>query len=384
MRWSVVWVLGWCATALAGGGTGGRIGGGNWSSHSSAPPSHSFTPSYSPPSHGSTPTYTHTDTSSFGSTSHASWSPSPTPVYGSTDASTYGSTASSGIGGATYAPPLFDVPLHEDHFFPDLLPWVIGIGVVMLGMYLWQRHEDAPLSMGDDGPALAETDLSVLRIAIDGRARKFVQSELARIAKVADTGTDQGRVTMLREVALTLRRLRDGWVYGGAINEAMDDLEHQKVRFDHHVDDARVRFREETISNVQGVTSRIAASEATPRSDQGAGLALVSIIVAARRELYTVGEIGSGHDLSTALEALGTLDPFALIAVEIVWQPSEDNDRMSSIELEARYPRPQLIPIQGALVGRTFCGFCSAPFPAELVSCPHCGAPAPARERHVG
>lgn len=380
MRWSVVWVLAWCSTALAGGGTGGRIGGGNWSSHPSAPPSHSFTPSYSPPSHGYTPTYTHTDTSSFGSTSHASWSPSHTPVYDSTADSAMGE----GSGGATYPPPLLDRPTHEDHFFPGLLPWAVGIGAVMLGMYLWQRHEDAPLSMGDDGPALAETDLSVLRIAIDGRARKFVQSELARIAKVADTGTDQGRVTMLREVALTLRRLRDGWVYGGAINEAMDDLEHQKVRFDHHVDDARVRFREETISNVQGVTSHIAASEATPRSDQGAGLILVSIIVAARRELYTVGEIGSGHDLSTALEALGTLDPFALIAVEIVWQPSEDNDRMSSIELEARYPRPQLIPIQGALVGRTFCGFCSAPFPAELVSCPHCGAPAPARERHVG
>ncbi|CAN5146653.1 hypothetical protein BH11MYX1_BH11MYX1_44710 [soil metagenome] len=254
----------------------------------------------------------------------------------------------------------------------------------MFGMYLWQRHQDAPLSMGDDGPALADTDVSVLRIAIDGRARKFVQSELARIARVADTATDQGRVTMLREVSLTLRRLRDGWVYGGAINEAMDDLAHQKVRFDHHVDDARVRFREETISNVQGVTAGRVASEYTPRSDEGAGLILVSIIGAARRELYTVGEIASGYDLSNALEALGTLDPFTLIAVEIVWQPAEDTDRMSSIELEARYPPPQLIPLQGALVGRTFCLFCGAPFPAELVSCPHCGAPAPGRERHVG
>jgi hypothetical protein len=51
------------------------------------------------------------------------------------------------------------------------------------------------------------------------------------------------------------------------------------------------------------------------------------------------------------------------------------------MELEAKYPRPDLIPIQGALVGNTFCSYCGGPFPAELVSCPHCGAPAPGREK---
>ena len=108
---------------------------------------------------------------------------------------------------------------------------------------------------------------------------------------------------------------------------------------------------------------------------------LVSIILAARRTLYTVSEIGSGQDLSAALEAAGTLTAANLVAVEIVWQPSEDSDRLSSVELEAKYPRPELIPINGALVGKTFCTYCGAPFPAELVSCPQCGAPA--RETHA-
>lgn len=358
------------------------MGGGNFS-HPTSTPSHSYTPSYTAPSHSYTapshsytaPSYSHSDTSSFGSTSHTSWSPSPTHDY---DAP----TPSAGTTDTTYIPPSSYVE-PNDHLLLGILPWAIGFGIAFLVMYLWQRHQDAPLSMGYDAAGMADTDVSVLRIAIDGRARKFVQSELARIAKVADTGTAEGRVTMLREVALTLRRLRDGWVYGGAVNEAMDDLDHQKVRFDHHVDDARVRFREETISNVQGQQSSTAASAYTPRSDEGAGLILVSIIIAARRELYTIGEIGSGNDLSNALDALGTLDPYTLIAVEIVWQPSEDNDRLSSIELEAKYPAPQLIPIKGALVGRAFCVFCGAPFPAELVSCPHCGAPAPGREHQA-
>jgi uncharacterized membrane protein len=188
---------------------------------------------------------------------------------------------------------------------------------------------------------------------------------------------------MLREVALLLRRVRDAWVYGGAVNEPMRSIGPSKTVFDHHVDDARSRFREETIRNEQGSKTTTAASSYTPRSDEGAGLILVSVIVAARRELFTVTRIGSGDDLRQALDAASQIATNNLVAIEIVWQPSEDDDRLSSMELEAKYPRPDLIPIQGALVGKAFCTYCGGPFPAELVSCPHCGAPAPGREKHA-
>ena len=104
-------------------------------------------------------------------------------------------------------------------------------------------------------------------------------------------------------------------------------------------------------------------------------------MIAARRELFTVTRIGNGDDLRAALEAASQLAPTALVAIEVIWQPSEDEDRLSSLELEARYPRPDVIPIQGALVGKMFCDHCGGPFPAELVSCPHCGAPAPGRTK---
>ncbi len=224
-------------------------------------------------------------------------------------------------------------------------------------------------------------DVSVLRIAIDGRSRKFIQTELARIAKVADTATPEGRLAMLNEVATMLRRLRDGWVYGGAINEPMREMNDAKAVFDGHVDDARSAFKDETIRNEQGKTTTAAPSGTyTPTSDQGAGLILVSIIVAAKHELFTVAHIGDGEDLRKALEAAGHREASDLVAIEIVWQPSEDADRLTSIALELKYPKPQLIPIAGALVGKVFCAFCGGPFPAELVTCPHCGAPAPGRD----
>jgi uncharacterized membrane protein len=263
--------------------------------------------------------------------------------------------------------------------FVALVAVIIAIGFAREFLFPDTGYSVSTFS-GGDAPPLDDVDLSVLRIALDGRARPLVQSELARIAKTADTSTDEGRATMLHEVTRLVRRLRDAWVYGGAVNEAMRDLGGGKAVFDRHVDDARSRFREETISNVGGVSGGATPSDYTPRSDEGAGLLLISLILAARRELFTVTSIGNGQDLSAALEAAGTLTADQLVAVEIVWQPAEDRDRLSSMELEAKYPRPELIPIQGALVGKTFCTHCSSPFPAELVSCPHCGAPAPGRE----
>ncbi len=223
-------------------------------------------------------------------------------------------------------------------------------------------------------------DVSVIRIAVDGRARKFVQTELARIARIADTATDSGRTIMLHEVAGMLRKLRDAWVYGGAVNEPMHAQHKAKSTFDRHVDDARSRFREEVIRNADGTIQTRAASVYTPRSDEGAGLVLVTLIIGARRELFTVNRIGDGDDLRRALETASQLTLGSLVAIEIVWQPAEDTDRLSSIELEAKYPHPDLIKIPNALVGKTFCDYCAGPFPGELVSCPHCGAPASGRD----
>jgi uncharacterized membrane protein len=250
---------------------------------------------------------------------------------------------------------------------------------IVVGAIVSSSRDDGRFSVPTLGP-IAEADVSVLRIAVDGRARKFVQTELAKVARTANTATPEGRSAMLREVALMLRKLRDAWVYGGAINEPMTTLRHAKMVFDGHVDDARARFREEVIRNADGTIRTRQASEYRPRSDEGEGLILVSIILAARRELFTVQHIGDGDDLRRALEMASQLTPDNLVAIEIVWQPAEESDRLSSMELEAKLPRPELIPIQNALVGKTFCTHCTGPFPAELVSCPHCGAPAPGRD----
>jgi hypothetical protein len=210
-------------------------------------------------------------------------------------------------------------------------------------------------------------DVSVLRIAIDGRASKFVQTELERITKQFESTSGEGRAKQLREVSLTLRRVRDAWLYGGAVNEPMRPLGNAKAAFAKHADDARLRFKGDLPPATATGPSR--------------SLILVTIVVAARGELATVTEIGAGDDLRRALETAGHRDPADLIALEVTWFPAEAGRTLSSIELEAAYPRPDLVPLHGALAGMVFCTYCTGPFPGELVSCPHCGAPAHGRPR---
>lgn len=252
---------------------------------------------------------------------------------------------------------------------------VIGL-IIFVAVVAYLLFSALSSSALDDYSPRDDIDVSVMRVAIDGRARRFVQNELERMARNADTKTSVGRCNLLRDVCLLLRRLHDTWVYGGAVDSPMQPLGSAKIAFDRHVDDARSRFREETIRNEQGTVTETAASEYRPRSGEGEGLILVTVVIAARRELFTVGKIGDGHNLRLALEAACQLPASALVATEIVWQPSEERDRLSSMELEAKYPQADLVRLDGAVVGKMFCTYCGGPFPAELVSCPHCGAPA--------
>ncbi|MEJ7602036.1 MAG: DUF1517 domain-containing protein [Kofleriaceae bacterium] len=257
---------------------------------------------------------------------------------------------------------------------------LVIVGGVIWGLaQLAERTKRQSMSLGAfETPVGDQVDVSVVRIALDGRARKFVQAELARIAKTADTATQDGRAVMLREVTLMLRRVRDAWVYGGAVNEPVRWIGDAKQVFDRHANDARARFQHQTVQNQQGQIHTQTAPESIPRSHEGEGLILVTIVVAARGELFTVGAVGDGEHLRLALEASSHRSAGDLVAIEIIWQPSEETDRLSSIELEARYPHPELIPIAGALVGKMFCHYCGGPYPAELVSCPHCGGRADA------
>ncbi|MFT3698535.1 MAG: DUF1517 domain-containing protein [Kofleriaceae bacterium] len=362
-----------CGTAFA--DTGGRMGGGNWSR-----------PSGGSTSIGGSSSSSSSSSSSFGGGSH--WSDPPTyhydpPVIRHEDhgPSSPGSDVPRGSGVQMTNEQIeqFLHPATQHDSFDLMFKLVfVFIALIWVSMFVGAKFDFHLLDLlraHPDDPS-KHVDVGAIRIAIDGRARKFVQTALRQISASTNTLDSTSRIVMLQKVSALLRQLRSAWVYGGFVNEKMGDMDREKPLFDKLVDDTRVKFMRETVSNVDGTLSPADPGHDVPRPEEGEGLILVSIILAAYKELYTVKKVGNGDDLRDALEAVQYLDETSLVAVQIIWQPSEENDRMSSIELEAKYPGPQLVPIKGALVGKTFCTHCAGPFPRELTSCPFCGAPA--------
>jgi hypothetical protein len=196
--------------------------------------------------------------------------------------------------------------------------------------------------------ATGNFDVTVLRFGVDATPGKFVSSELERLTKQLDATTEDGRSKLVREIGLALRRVRAGWIYGGAVNEPMRSLGEAKAVFAKHIDDARLRGE----------------------STGGAGIVVITVVVVARGELLTVDSIDAEH-LRRALEAAAYRDAADIIDIGVVAARCA-----SAHELEAQYPRPHLVPLIVVGIDKTFCTYCGGPIPADLVGCPHCGAPA--------
>jgi uncharacterized membrane protein len=268
----------------------------------------------------------------------------------------------------SYAPP--GTTSRDVGVMPGLVIFFAVAGVI----WVWQKASDAKRLTGRaSAPARprAQVDITVLRLGLDARVRPFVQKELDRIARRADTATKVGLGTTLQEIALMLRRVRGAWVYGGADNHDLRDRIEARAVFQRQVADARAAFQHERVRNAGGVIT--VDDAAPPRADAADGLVLVTLVVAARQHLYTVTDIGDGEQLARALDVLAALAPERLVAMEAVWTPADPGERLTSVALEQR---AHVFPIDGARVGKVICAYCRGPFPAEQMTCPHCGAPA--------
>jgi uncharacterized membrane protein len=214
-------------------------------------------------------------------------------------------------------------------------------------------------------------DVTVLRVAVDWRERKFLKGKLDDIARSVDAGLASGRKLMLRESTAVLRRARDAWRYAGIVNAEPIPAPAALARFRQHAEDPRPRFREELIRNAGGPTGTIEAR--VPGPEAGDGFVVITLIVAARGTLLDFHDMADPEEVRRCLESLGNLPTSMLTEVEIVWSPAAEHERLSAAELERLYPEMQ--KIRGGWLGwGSRCASCDGPLPAELVSCPHCGA----------
>ena len=219
-----------------------------------------------------------------------------------------------------------------------------------------------------------EIDVSAVSLGVDWRARRELQSRFAELAASGDVATREGRVRLLRETCLLVRRAEQSWLYAAVKNHSLASRETAEASFRHTAADARARYKKELVRGDEAGVRRTDAGEQTARRSEGEGVVVVTLVVAARREIVDVDDARDAGALRQLLSILSSMVSHQLAALEVVWSPAAENDRMSTAELETLYP--ELVKIdERSIAGRVFCTYCNAPYAAELMKCPHCGAP---------
>lgn len=213
-----------------------------------------------------------------------------------------------------------------------------------------------------------------LSIGIDWRSRAQVQDTLKRLAETGDTSSPQGLANLLRESVLALRRSEMGWLYVARENLGSFAPQQAEQRFQQLATQMRASFRHEVVRAASGGVHSEDAPEMRAHPNEGQGTVVVHLIVVARRPLHMSPQPDAGQ-IRAALDARAALTADQLVALEVVWSPAAENDRMSTAELEQNYPDMKLID-PTSIAGRIFCSYCQGPFAMELLKCPHCGAPA--------
>ncbi|MBL8603760.1 MAG: DUF1517 domain-containing protein [Myxococcales bacterium] len=346
---------------LLGQHTGGSFGGSRWGSGSSPsrPSSGSSRPSYGGGSYGSRPSYggSYGSRPSYGGSSYGGTS------YGGTG---YGSSRSSGgfglVCGVLFLIIIVAIVISRSKSSAPTVSYTPGaapMGGYGGGGYGGQPHESF--------------SLAALAIAFDSRVRAQVQGEMDRISAQVNFNAPDGLNQAARMVAETLSRFLDGaYLTHHALSQGMP-MQAAQQQFQQAVDTERGRFIVETVRADQGGVRKVNAPSSQGSAEEGGGFVVVTVIVCKRDGLPNFRPIAGRGDLVHDLQVMLN-SPGALQAMEVVWQPADPNDVMSSAEMATVFPT--LKPLSpDARVGRRACGHCKTVYAAELPQCPNCGAP---------
>ena len=248
---------------------------------------------------------------------------------------------------------------------PTFVGLILLFGLVRFGGWVRRRRRRAAAI------AAATCEVRRISLAFDWTERARLQEALEALAGDHDMGSERGMFQAAHRVFRLLERSLGAVRYGMwtrhrlAPSGAESKLQQVAV-------DLRARFTEETVRNAE----RRDAAERAARPEDGEGLVVVSVVIGATVHRPDPPAEFTAETLRAVLAQSLPARSAELVALEVVWSPSADADRMSSREVEQFYPELRRLDAGGALGGRS-CGYCRAVFAAELGECPACGAPIP-------
>jgi len=168
-----------------------------------------------------------------------------------------------------------------------------------------------------------------LSVGFGPSARPALQRDLDAMAASVDLGSDEGRLEALHRIGGRL--LADGAAASHSLLvDARKSLDEAPPFFDAMADELRSRYPIETRRNEQSTPASVEGDLSVP------GYLVVSVVLGAVGELPPCSADDRARLLST-LSSLQTLDA-TVVALEVIWSPSVDSDRMSLDAMTTRYP----------------------------------------------
>jgi uncharacterized membrane protein len=209
----------------------------------------------------------------------------------------------------------------------------------------------------------------VARLAARGPRRGAEHRIRTRGAHRADAtpASAEGRAELLHELSLLLRRHASDAAYVGCELAVAPNRADGRSLFHRAAYRARARFVEERIrNNGERVVERVAPTIERERS----GFTVVTLVLMTGAPLLE--PVRDRESLDAALQQLGYVLPFAVIACDVSWMPADRGEALSSLVVEQRLPNLTKLP--DAIAGPCRCAYCGARYSIEHATCPRCGA----------
>ncbi len=266
-----------------------------------------------------------------------------------------------------------------------LVPTLIIFGLALAAWVWFSRH--APGSSGGPGsarpgrydtgygaapapasPAWNQVDSSAVRVSFDAAGRAAFQRRFDEATRGAEARSKHGQVRVVRALTEVLEASEPSWRQVGVSNFHPMSSPVAEHHFRRLSQAARAEIEDDSVA----VEARAGEGE----GDVGTGQAVLTLIVAARKELRDLHGVDSTTWLE-GLRALRSLTAQDLVALDIVWSPAADTRTWSPAQAARRYPAMR--PVRRAnTASATTCSHCRSLYDAGQRQCPRCGAPNPA------
>ncbi len=212
---------------------------------------------------------------------------------------------------------------------------IIIVGLFLLVAWIWKRFTGA--MRGGAAGGTGGSGARVLRLQLMLSEGDEVKRDLQRISESGDTDSNQGLTQMLSEAVLSLLRHPDRWFFG-AVDEQTGNEAQVSSNVTRWATEARSKFSDETTRNQQGNRG----GTANKGGFEKGGYYLVVTLIAA---VYGLESVTKGQTAANtvmirdALMALSSLNPDALISLEVVWSPDQEGEFLGQDEAIMSYPK---------------------------------------------